>query len=102
MYSLARVYVSQRRYGDAENLLVRVLAARGQIIGLSHPYTQNTVKTLASIYRILARMLDLRILPAGPVCYAFIFLLLDVLTLSLQGFQRNVAQSKNPVTFNTR
>jgi hypothetical protein len=69
MYSLAVVYATQGRYGDAETLLVRVLAARERTFGLSHPDTQKTVKQLAQVYEELGQLDDAktmkqRILPS--------------------------------------
>jgi hypothetical protein len=53
---------------EAENLLVRVLAGNEEILGLSHPYTQNAVEFLVSLYKKLgrshdAKMLDQRVSP---------------------------------------
>jgi hypothetical protein len=94
MYSLAVVYAAQGRHGEAQNILVRVLAARERTFGLSHPDTQKTVKQLAQAYEELgqledATMLKPRIMPptSGLVCIASFFLI-NVLTVSLQEFQR--------------
>jgi hypothetical protein len=69
-YSLACVCAAQGRYKDAEDLLVRVLAARERILGLSHPHTQRTATQLAWVYKNLGRldeagMLRQRILPSS-------------------------------------
>jgi hypothetical protein len=62
MSSLARVYTSQGSYGDAENLLVRVLAAREKVLGLSHSYTQNVVALLVRVYENMGRLDDAKML----------------------------------------
>jgi hypothetical protein len=58
MYSLACVYTSQGRYGDAHDLLVVVLAARERVLGLSDPVTQDNVDLLVWLYEKLGRSND--------------------------------------------
>jgi hypothetical protein len=50
------------RYGDAENLLVRVLAGWERILGISYPDTQKAVIALAWIYEKMGRLDDARML----------------------------------------
>jgi hypothetical protein len=70
MSALARVYTSQDRNAEAENLLVHVLAYRDEAYGLSHRRTQRIIKRLLSVYEQLgrvdeARMLERRISPSS-------------------------------------
>ena len=48
--NLAGLYESQGRYGEAEPLYVRVLAARERVLGAEHPSTLISVNNLAGLY----------------------------------------------------
>jgi thioredoxin-like negative regulator of GroEL len=61
-YSLARVYRSQDRNAEAEELLVNVMASQDEANGPSHPHTQMTIKALWSIYEKLGRVEEARML----------------------------------------
>jgi hypothetical protein len=59
VYSLARIYASQDRFVEAEKLLLRALEGGERLL---HPDTQITVKKLVSVYRVMARTDDAKMM----------------------------------------
>ncbi len=56
--NLAELYQAQGRYGDAEPLLQRALAAREKMLGPAHPDTLTSVNNLAGLYYAQGRYGD--------------------------------------------
>lgn len=52
---LGRSLTSQRRYGEAESLLLRSLTARSAAWGESHPWTLRSIRSLAALYEAWAK-----------------------------------------------
>ena len=55
---LGTLYVSERRYAEAEPLIKRSLAIRENSLGPSHPDVANSLNNLASLYRSQGRYAD--------------------------------------------
>ncbi len=55
MSDLGQVYMSMRRFGDAEKLMVASLAAKRVLHGNDNRSTQKTVNNLGSLYRLQKR-----------------------------------------------
>ena len=55
MHNLAVLYQAQGRYGEAELLLKRALAARERVLGPEHPETLRTVGSLGCLYHFQGR-----------------------------------------------
>ncbi len=55
VHNLAGLYRAQGRYGEAEPLLQRALAAREKVLGAEHPDTLGSVNCLAALYESQGR-----------------------------------------------
>jgi hypothetical protein len=51
MANLASTYRNQGRWGEAEQLDVRVMETRKTVLGAEHPDTLTSIANLASTYR---------------------------------------------------
>ena len=50
MHTLAEIYTWQRRYDDAEPLLLKALEGRSRVLGEEHPDTLSTINSLIELY----------------------------------------------------
>jgi Flp pilus assembly protein TadD len=56
--NLASLYHAQGRYGEAEPLYMRALAAKERVLGPEHPGTLTSAGNLAVLYKLQGRQAE--------------------------------------------
>ena len=66
MAGLASTHLTQKRFGDAEDLFKQCLALQKVRFGLNHPETQNTIYNLSAVYMMQGQAAEAKALKSNP------------------------------------
>ena len=64
LHELARLYLNQSKYEQAEPLFQRALRIYEKVLGPEHPYTGITVRSYAYLFRLMKREREASLLEA--------------------------------------